>query len=140
MKTGTRQPALAKRPLVPPLNMPSVSIDPAQHSSKCGFPGGSVAKSLPAKQEMQVPALGREDLLEKAWQPAPAFLPGKPHAQRSLVGYSPRGLKEMDTAEPLSLRARMLPEHRHPQLSQPRETRTRPRLKVSPATTSRIRV
>ena len=66
MKTGTRQPALAKRPLVPPLNMPSASIDPAQHSSKCGFPGGSVAKSLPAKQEMQVPALGREDLLEKA--------------------------------------------------------------------------
>jgi len=23
------------------------------------------------------------------WQPTPAFLPGEPHGQRSLVGYSP---------------------------------------------------
>ena len=28
-------------------------------------------------------------LWRRAWQPAPAFLPGKPHAQSSLVGYSP---------------------------------------------------
>ena len=28
------------------------------------------------------------------WQPTPVFLPGKSHGQRSLVGYSPRGLKE----------------------------------------------
>ena len=27
------------------------------------------------------------------WQPTPVFLPGKPHGQRSLVGYSPRGCK-----------------------------------------------
>ena len=25
----------------------------------------------------------------RAWQPIPVFLPGKPHGQRSLVGYSP---------------------------------------------------
>ena len=25
----------------------------------------------------------------KKWQPAPVSLPGKPHGQRSLVGYSP---------------------------------------------------
>ena len=30
-----------------------------------GFPGGSVVKNLPAKQEMQVQSLGREDPLEK---------------------------------------------------------------------------
>ena len=30
--------------------------------------------------------------------PAPASLPGESHGQRSLVGYSPRGLKESDTA------------------------------------------
>ena len=30
-----------------------------------GFPGGSVAKNLPAKQETQVRSLGREDPLEK---------------------------------------------------------------------------
>ena len=29
----------------------------------------------------------------REWQPAPAFLPEKPHRQRSLVGYSSWGLK-----------------------------------------------
>ena len=32
-------------------------------------------------------------------QPAPVFLPGKFHGQRSLVGYSPWGHKESDTTE-----------------------------------------
>ena len=27
------------------------------------------------------------------------FLPGEPHGQRSLVGYSPRGHKELDATE-----------------------------------------
>ena len=30
-----------------------------------GFPGGSVVKNLPAKQEIQVPSLGRESPLGK---------------------------------------------------------------------------
>ena len=30
----------------------------------------------------------------RAQQPTPAFLPGEPHGQRSLVGYSPYGCKE----------------------------------------------
>ena len=30
-----------------------------------GFPGGSVVKNQPAKQEMWVPSLGQEDALEK---------------------------------------------------------------------------
>ena len=29
------------------------------------------------------------------WQPTPAFLPGKSYGQRSLVGYSPWGLKRV---------------------------------------------
>ena len=33
------------------------------------------------------------------WQPTTVFLPGKFHGQRSLVGYSPRGHKELDTTE-----------------------------------------
>ena len=33
------------------------------------------------------------------WQPTPVFLPGKPHGQRNLVGYSPWGRKEPDTTE-----------------------------------------
>ena len=32
-------------------------------------------------------------------QPTPLFLPGESHRQRSLVGYSPQGCKELDTTE-----------------------------------------
>ena len=35
------------------------------------------------------------------WLPTAAFLPGEFHRQRSLVGYSPRGRKELDTTERL---------------------------------------
>ena len=35
-------------------------------------------------------------LWRKKGQPTPIFLPGKPHGQRSLVGYSPWGCKESD--------------------------------------------
>ena len=33
------------------------------------------------------------------WQPTPVFLPGKSHGHRGLVGYSPRGLKQLNTTE-----------------------------------------
>ena len=32
----------------------------------------------------------------RKWQPTPIFLPGESHGQRSLVGYSPWGSKELD--------------------------------------------
>jgi len=35
----------------------------------------------------------------RVWQHTPVFLPGKSHGQRKLVGYSPWGLKESDTAK-----------------------------------------
>ena len=35
----------------------------------------------------------------RKWLPTPAFLPGESHGQKSLVGYSPRGHKELDTIE-----------------------------------------
>ena len=35
----------------------------------------------------------------KKWQPAPVFLPGESHGQRSQVGYSPWGRKMLDTTE-----------------------------------------
>ena len=54
-----------------------------------GFPGGSVAKNLPAKQETPV----GEILWRKKWQPTPVILPKKSHGQRSLEGYSPWGHK-----------------------------------------------
>jgi len=33
----------------------------------------------------------------RKWQLTPVFLPGKSHGQGSLVGYIPRGHKELDT-------------------------------------------
>ena len=35
----------------------------------------------------------------REWLPTPVFLPGESHEQRSLVGYSPWGHKELDTTE-----------------------------------------
>ena len=35
----------------------------------------------------------------RKWPLAPVFLPGESHAQRSLVGYSPRGCTESDATE-----------------------------------------
>ena len=35
----------------------------------------------------------------RKWQPTPVLLLGKSHGQRSLVGYSPWGRKELDTTE-----------------------------------------
>ena len=35
----------------------------------------------------------------KQWHPTPVLLPGKSHGQRSLVGCSPWGRKELDTTE-----------------------------------------
>ena len=48
---------------------------------------------------MQVQSLGHEDPLEYKMATHPVFLPGKSNGQRSLVGYSPWGLKESDTTE-----------------------------------------
>ena len=48
----------------------------------------------------QVRSLGQEDPLEKGMAThSSAFLPGKPHEQRRLTGYSSYGSKELDTAE-----------------------------------------
>ena len=63
------------------------------------FPGGS---------EGQVSACNARDLVRKipwrrTWQPTPVFLPGESHGQRSLVGYSPWGHKELDMTELLSI-------------------------------------
>ena len=38
-------------------------------------------------------------LWRRKWQPTPVFLPGESDGQRSLVGYSPQGRKELDTTE-----------------------------------------
>ena len=45
-----------------------------------------------------IPGSGRPPW-RKAWQPLPVYLPGEPLGQRSLVGHSPWGLKELEMME-----------------------------------------
>ena len=54
---------------------------------------------MPETQEMWVWSLGQEDLLEKEMAMHSSSLPGKPHEQSSLEGYSPWDLEESGTTE-----------------------------------------
>ena len=56
-------------------------------------------KRLSAMLETWVRPLGREDPLKKEIATHSSILAGKSHGQRSLVGYSPWGCKELDTTE-----------------------------------------
>ena len=53
--------------------------------------------SLVGKGKNLEPARGL--LPRMQWHPTPVLLPGESHGQRSLMGYSPRGHKELDTTE-----------------------------------------
>ena len=64
------------------------------------FPGGASGKELACqcrrhKRPRFNPCVGKIPWRRK-WQPTPVFMPGESHGQRSLVGYGPQGLKEMD--------------------------------------------
>ena len=51
-------------------------------------------------REARVRPVGGEDALgEEMAAHSSVFLPGESHGQRSLVGYSPWGRKELDTTE-----------------------------------------
>ena len=54
-------------------------------------------------QESWVQPLGWVGPLEKEMKPTPVLLPGEFHGQRSLVGYSLWGRKELDMTERLTL-------------------------------------
>ena len=66
-----------------------------------GFPEGSEVNNLPAK----VGDAGSFSIWvgkipwRRKRQATPIFLPGKSHGERSLVGHSPWGLKELNTTE-----------------------------------------
>ena len=81
--------------------------------ARMGFPAGGSGRNLTAMQEMLKrcrfdPWVGKIPQSRK-WQPAPVFLPGKFHGQRTLMGHSPWSHKKSDTTERLSSSiARML--------------------------------
>ena len=58
-----------------------------------------MVKNLPAMRETWVPSMGWEDPLEKGTATHSSALAGEFHGQRSLVGYSPWGRKELDMPE-----------------------------------------
>ena len=65
-----------------------------------------MVKNPPANAEVRdtglIPVSERSPWRRK-WQLTPIFLPGKYHGERSLVDYSPWGLKESDMTERLTL-------------------------------------
>ena len=69
-----------------------------------------MVKTLPACRRHRRcgfdPWVGRVPWRRK-WQPTPVFLPGESHGQRSLVGYSPWGRRELDMTELQSMRVRI---------------------------------
>ena len=69
-----------------------------------GFPGGVSGKELDCKCRRCKRCRFNLWILKIPWRRArqpmlPVFLPGEPHGQRSLAGYSPWGGQESDRAE-----------------------------------------
>ena len=62
-----------------------------------------LVENLPAMWETRVQSLDQEDPAEKGTATTPVCLPGEFHGQRSLVGYSPQGHKELDMTGRLTL-------------------------------------
>ena len=85
-----------------------VKSDFTQRSEHSALPSSSLVaqtvKNLPELQEMWVQSLGQEDPPEKEKATHSSILPGESHGQRSLVGYRPRGQRELDTTEWLTHR------------------------------------
>ena len=57
-----------------------------------------MVKNLPAIRETYIGMIP----YRRKWQPTPVFLPRESHGQRSVVGYSPRDCKELDSTEQLT--------------------------------------
>ena len=64
------------------------------------YPGGLEGKesTCSTADPGLIPRSGRFPWRRK-WQPTPVFLPGKSHGQKSLVGYSPCGRKDLDMTD-----------------------------------------
>ena len=58
---------------------------------------------LQCKRRGFYPGMGKNSWKRK-WQPTPAFLPGEPHGQRSLVGYSPWAKRQTWLSTPYAYR------------------------------------
>ena len=70
-----------------------------------GFPGGANGKKSTCQcrrlKKHRFNPWVRKVPWRRALQPTPVFLPGEPHGQRSLVGYSPWGRTESEATDKL---------------------------------------
>ena len=68
-----------------------------------GFPGGTSSKESAYRcsrhERCGFDPWVRKIPWRRKWQPTPVSLPGKCYGQRSLVGCSPRGCKELDRTD-----------------------------------------
>ena len=67
-----------------------------------GSPGGSDSKEPACKQGTLFLLAGQEDLLEKGMAAHSSISAWESHGNRSLVGYIPRSLKELEMTERLT--------------------------------------
>ena len=66
-------------------------------NSTMGFPGGSGSKESACNAvRPRFDLWFRKISWRREWLPTPVVLPGKSHGQKTLVGYSPWGCKELD--------------------------------------------
>ena len=78
--------------------MSCTAVDPEKPraSWSWGFPGGSDGKEPACHcRRCRFDPQAWKISWRRKWHPTPVFLPGKPHGQRSLVGYSPWGCKKV---------------------------------------------
>ena len=77
-----------------------------RHACTQGFPGSTLPKDPPSNaaslRRPRFSPWSGEVPWSREWQPTPVSLPGKSHGQRSLVGYSSWGRRELDTTEYMS--------------------------------------
>ena len=77
-------------------------MDRGAWQAEAHSPGGTSGEELPANTGDLRRGFNpwvRKIPWRRAWQPAPAFLCGQSHGQRSVVGYSPQDFEESDTTE-----------------------------------------
>ena len=84
----SRQEYWSRLPFPFPEDLPNPGIEPTSPACNTGGLG-------------LIPGSGRFPWRRK-WQPTPVFLHGESHGQRSLVGYSPWGRKELNMTQQLN--------------------------------------
>ena len=59
-------------------------------------------------QEMRVWSLDQEEIpWRREWESSPEFFPEKSYGKKSLMGYSPKGCKELDNANTIAIQIQL---------------------------------